>query len=524
MAARALDLPVRLAALDDVVELARGRIDDALVWQARDVQSRAAERLSRGSQVVVVALAGGTGSGKSSLFNALAGSDLAQTGPVRPVTDRPMAWAVGDPDAATVLLDWLGVRRRFHTDSAPGIPPGLVLLDLPDHDSIVGGHRETVERFVERVDVLVWVVDPLKYAQRTLHADFLARMAAHAEVLLVVLNRIDDLPGGSRGPVLGDLRRRLDQDGLHKAEILATSARTGEGVEALRERIARFVQRRRAVGDRIAADLATVAAAVAPHVGAPRAAALPAGQLVSALSRAVGVDDLAASAAAAYREDADDATRPLLTGAVLRRLRRVRLQLRRARLRPAVARHVDVREPTSLEVRHALSEMAGGAAAGLPHPWPARLQAAAAQLADDLPVPLAKAVDAVELHDVGRRRWWLPLRLLGTLLEGAAVAGLAWLTLLAVLDYLRISFAEPPAVGRLPWPTLLLIAGTVGLLGLSVVRRRAAAVGARRHALRVRKRLRAAVEGVAAQRAVGPVREELSAHDRLAAAVAALRP
>src|SRR5687767_7491540 len=102
-----IDLAGRLTALDDVIDAAQGRLDDEVVAEARALQVKAAERLARGAAAVVVALAGGTGSGKSSLFNALAGAKLAETGPVRPVTGEPMALAVGDPDESSEVLDWL---------------------------------------------------------------------------------------------------------------------------------------------------------------------------------------------------------------------------------------------------------------------------------------------------------------------------------------------------------------------------------------------------------------------------------
>ena len=523
MADARVDLAGKLAALDEVIAAADGRLDEPLVAQARELQAKAAERLARGSQAVVVALAGGTGSGKSSLFNALAGQQLAQTGPVRPVTGEAMALAAGDPDASSAVLDWLRVRRRHHVAGTADLPEGLVLLDLPDHDSIVIEHRTAVDRYVERVDVLVWVVDPLKYAQRTLHADYLERLADHAEVLMVVLNRIDELSSADREVVVRDLRSRLEDNGLGSAEILVTSARTGEGIEALRARIARFVADRRAVAARISGDLAAIAGNLSGAVGAPRAGELSPQRLTGTLVAAAGVDDLTAAAAAAYSEDANDASRPLLTGAVLRRLRRAKLMVRRTRLRPRRGEAGQHREPSPVAVRHALLELAEQASGGLPHPWPGRLQAAVGQMAADLPPAVGKALDTVVIDDVGRRRWWVPMRLLGTLLELAGLVGVLWLTILFALDYLRLPMFEPPAVGNVPWPTLLLGIGVIGLLLFSLIRRRVVNVGATRHARKVRRLLHSAVAGVAAQKVINPLREELAAHDRLSLGVDSLR-
>jgi GTP-binding protein EngB required for normal cell division len=228
------DLNQRLSDLEETLALATDRLDADTVAAGREVLDKVEARLANGPGSVVVALAGGTGSGKSSLFNALAGAPLTRTGVVRPVTDEVTAWAVGDPQGAASVLDWLQVRRRHQVAPSRLYPEGLVLLDLPDHDSVSADHRLLVDRFVARVDVLVWVVDPLKYAQRALHADYLRRLAAHAKVLVVVLNRVDELGNEAAGIVADDLRQLLAAEGLGRAKLLVTSARTGVGLDRLR--------------------------------------------------------------------------------------------------------------------------------------------------------------------------------------------------------------------------------------------------------------------------------------------------
>src|SRR5690606_15305226 len=97
----------------------------------------------------VVAVAGATGSGKSSLFNALAGRPLADVGVRRPTTAITEAAVFGG--GAGELLDWLGVTRRhvLTTDDDDDDLTGLVLLDLPDHDSVEAAHRDEVDRLVQ---------------------------------------------------------------------------------------------------------------------------------------------------------------------------------------------------------------------------------------------------------------------------------------------------------------------------------------------------------------------------------------
>ena len=509
-------LPERLDALDEAVRLADARIDDELVNRARAVLDKARGRLARGPETVVVALGGGTGSGKSSLFNALAGEDLSRVGPVRPVTSEVASLAVGDAEGAAAVLDWLTVRRRHVASPTSMLPEGLVLLDLPDHDSVEMEHRRTVDRFVERVDVLVWVVDPLKYAQRALHDGYLRMLAAHARVVVVVLNHIDSLARDARAAVLSDLRRLLDEEGLQRARLVSTSARTGEGVAGLRTTIADFVAKRRAVAQRVAGDLANVSAAMAAQVGAPVSATLDVGRLSRALANASGIDALAETGRGTYVDDANDASRPLLTGAVLKRVRSARRPLRRLR-RPAGAGHQA--EISPIGVRHAVVELADEAARGLPHPWPQRLHSAAQSAGADLPGAVAKAVDRVDVHDVRRRAWWRMFAVIGTVFEAALLLGVVWLTMLAVVAWLQLPPPPTFEFREVPVPTLLAVGGGIATVLWNLLRRRLVSIGAGRHRTKVLTHLRAAVSEAAEERAVVPLRAELQAQGNLAAAL-----
>ena len=123
----------------------------------------------------VVGFFGATGSGKSSLFNAVSGEEIATAAARRPTTSEPLAGIWG-AEGSDELLDWLEVRNRHHATPVPGFADdgtGLILLDLPDFDSTRAANREIVERMVGLVDVLVWVLDPQKYADAAVHNDFL---------------------------------------------------------------------------------------------------------------------------------------------------------------------------------------------------------------------------------------------------------------------------------------------------------------------------------------------------------------
>ncbi|MEU1691980.1 YfjP family GTPase, partial [Streptomyces hirsutus] len=197
----AYDAPLtsRLEALRELVGLSRARLDSRTLAGASRVLDEAAARRRLSGQHTVVAIAGATGSGKSQLFNVLAGATISETGVRRPTTAAPIAcsWS----DGAAGLIERLGIPPRLRrrplqaTADADEQLRGLVLIDLPDHDSAAVQHREQVDRVLGLVDAVIWVVDPEKYADAMLHERYLRPMAAHAEVMFVVLNQIDRLPG-----------------------------------------------------------------------------------------------------------------------------------------------------------------------------------------------------------------------------------------------------------------------------------------------------------------------------------------
>ena len=241
---RGSDLGVRVKALDDAVSAARGRLDDTLLDRAEEVVARATERLRLSADHTVVALGGATGSGKSSTFNALVGLELASTGVRRPTTSWATACTWGANGAAD-LLEWLGIPPRHQvvrdsmldTGREAKDLEGLVLLDLPDHDSTEVSHHLEVERLVRLADLLVWVLDPQKYADAAIHDRFLRPMAAHKDVMLIVLNHIDEVAVDRRASMIADLRRLLDADGLAGVTLVATSAKDGTGIDDLRAAI-----------------------------------------------------------------------------------------------------------------------------------------------------------------------------------------------------------------------------------------------------------------------------------------------
>ncbi|HYT09434.1 MAG TPA: GTPase [Mycobacteriales bacterium] len=559
-------LAERLAALDEVVALARGRLDPPVVDQAARVAGKAGARLRLGAEHTVVALAGATGSGKSSLLNALAGADVSAVGVRRPTTSAAAAvvWGADGSGGAGTLLDWLEVPRRHAAGdpgaAGPAAADGLVLLDLPDFDSVRLSHRLEVDRLVELVDLLVWVLDPQKYADAALHEHYLRPLAGHSGVMLVVLNQVDRLEPAARDACLADLRRLLDREGLGGVPVLATSATTGEGLDALRRALAERAAARRAAVHRLEADVQRTAVALRPScasapprrgaqgAGPGSGAVRPAGDwsevapavnsrtphagragmrredrtaLVEALTDAAGAETIATAVARSHRARAATATGWPFS----RWVRKLRPDpVRRLRLPPAPSELVRTSLPGPSAVQRArvdtaLRTLTDHATDGLPDPWPAVVRRAATAATADLPDQLDRTAAGTDLGLGRQPRWWMLAGFLQAVLAVAAVAGLVWLLGLLALDWLRLPEPPLPHLGRVPLPTLLLAGGALAGLLLALLARRLAAAGARRRARTARRRVRDRVEQLADERVLAPVQAELSVHKRLCEAV-----
>ena len=166
--------------------------------------------------------------------------------------------------AAAPLLDWLGVERRYRyarasaLDAGEAALNGLVLLDLPDHDSVAAGAATAVDRLVSLADLMVWVLDPQKYADAAVHNRFLAKLAGHGTVTTVVLNQSDLLTPQQAYDCEEDLRRLLDSEGHGEARVLLVSAVTGAGLGKLRQILADAVSARQTATERITADIDSI--------------------------------------------------------------------------------------------------------------------------------------------------------------------------------------------------------------------------------------------------------------------------
>jgi GTP-binding protein EngB required for normal cell division len=512
----------QLTALREATEAADGVLPPEAVQPARDLLAKAGARTALGG-ATVVALAGATGSGKSTLFNALVGAEVSPPGVRRPTTGTAHASTWGEAGTPQ-LLDWLGVPRRHVQEAPDPALDGLVLLDLPDHDSTAVAHRLEVDRVVELVDVLVWVLDPQKYADAAVHDRYLAPHAEHAGVLVVVLSQVDRLDDASRAACLADLKRLLASEGLAEVHVLPVAAPTGEGLPELRALLVDRVRARRAASDRLAADAREVAAGLRPLCdgGSGQVQGSQRRRLVDALSDAAGVPVVSAAVERSVRSDGAGST----GWPALRWARKLRPDpLRRLHLTGGG----DERVRTSLAApsgaqRAAVTDAVRGVRDGVGDELPSSWRDALREVLDDrekaLPAALDRAVAGTDLGVQRRARWWGAVGALQWLLLLTALVGALWLLALVGLGFLQLDDVLPvPSVGGVPLPTLLLVAGLLSGALLAALARPFVRAGARRRGRRAAGRLRERVEQVAEAQVLTPVGEVLAARERFCAGV-----
>ncbi len=523
----------RLTALETAARAARGRLDDDLVDRAETVVRRGAGRLALSGDHTVVALAGATGSGKSSTFNALSGVPIAAVGVRRPTTSVTTGVAWGDDDAAEVL-DWLGVQRRHQVPSGAEDLDRLVLLDLPDHDSTEVAHHLEVDRLVELVDMLVWVLDPQKYADAAIHDRFLRPLASHKDVMIVVLNHIDEVAPAERPRMVADLEKLLAADGLAGVPVLATSATLGDGVPELRALVARRVREKRAAAARLVADVRAVATDLQRENGRTDPGQVHrAGrsELVDAFADAAGVPTVTRAVERSVARRGSQHTGWLVTSWLTRLkpdpLRRLHLDLGASGKELTGLGRASVPEPTRVQrarVDTAVRSVADAVGSQLAPAWSDAVRRASVSRLDDLNDALDRALVATDLGVTRTPLWWRFARLLQVLCAVALLAGLLWLGGLAVLGYLQMPAPRTPDENGLPLPTLLLLIGVGGGLALAVIGRFVNGLIARSRARSAERRLRTAIGGVTDELVIAPVDVELAAYAEVRQALdAALR-
>ncbi len=482
--------------LDQALQLGESLGLGAQLDQARATLNNVAEREGFPGETFVLALLGGTGVGKSTLLNSIAGDHVSEASVIRPTTDEPRAW-LGESqlDEIRPLLDWLGVDQIV-AQPETGLD-GVAVLDMPDFDSIVTAHRFTVDRLLPRLDALLWVVDPEKYDDERLY-EYLRDVGPRAEAFHIVLNKVDRLSTEDRAALSRDLMRRLVEAGIHGAAVHLVSAADGEGVNDLVEILRARAEAKRVVFGKIRADVLSAIDGIAAMVGLDgdgRPGSLLTGETLDerrreAVAAAIDLVDppgIGRQVASAYLEKARITAGSLLGrlgvlislmfGVRRRRADPVRY-IRGWRSRGDVSRAVNVLRQAYLE---ATSGMPVEGRAGILR----RLDPDAA--ADGIVTALDSALSASAADfDLRTPLLWRLLFALQLIASGGVIVAALWyLTLWLSPGELPVGTIEIPEVGPVPAPLALLVASLlVSLVVAGLARLHASWLG-RRAARRV---------------------------------------
>jgi GTP-binding protein EngB required for normal cell division len=527
-------LSARLMALARMIQIGSGRsgrdgFGQKLLADAEEILGRAGDRMRLSSSHTVVALAGGTGSGKSSLFNKIAGAEFSTIGVTRPVTAEAHACVWGEA-GSRAILDWLKVPARYRYSRASALDggeddlAGLVLLDMPDHDSVMNQAGTRVDQLVSMADVMIWVLDPQKYADAAVHRRFLVPMGGHAAVIAVVLNQVDLLDPEQVDDCVADLRRLLDAENLHDVAILVTSAVTGAGLDDLRRLLADGVAARRAAAARISADLDGVVARFKPLAGdldarVDRVPVTSKSRLTDRFAAAAGITAVGEALRSARELRAADFVGWPVAWFAQRLsgrnpLRKVRLGMLWNDLRSVTAGPAGAQQA---EIDNALTDLGNELAESLPEPWSHTVRAAVRSEAEQIPAALGAAIGDVLPDEDSVVWWWRIAGVWQGLLLGAAAVAIAWIALIIVFGVFHAASGLPTLLSNtsaLPWIVALSVGALVVGAASAAICMKVVLSAADRENAQVTAAMKEHVAAVAIQMVVVPAEQELSELER----------
>ncbi|MDQ3879831.1 MAG: 50S ribosome-binding GTPase [Chloroflexota bacterium] len=517
-----------LGNLREAVDAARTLGLDASAAEA--VVQRAEMRLGFAGSTYVLALAGGTGVGKSTLLNALAGRMVSPVRAIRPTTGEPVAWvANARRHELAPMLQWLGARHVV--GHAVQELAHVAIIDLPDFDSVFVEHRATVETLLPRVDALAWILDPEKYDDARLHDGYLRPLARHSDRFLFVLNKADRLNDGQADEVRADLERRLAADGIDGPPIFVVSARDASGeFQGLRDALAAAADAKAVIADKLRVDALIAGRQLAiqagldgghggPLVSPDRRAAALAAATAGALET-VDVAEMSGQAQAAVRER----SRRVGSGIVGRTMSLFSRASGRERRRadPVAFLRGWRSRGTLARAANPIRQLASEVALSAPPAWRPRLMELSG--AGTIEASVEQALDRVAADQVRaatppRSGLWPLLGGLQLVATAIFLIALVWLVMLVLVPGMRVSTIDVPVLGAVPAPLLLLAVGALGSYLASLVLTTHADVAGRRWAGAIAEEVRQAVGRAVDEHVMRPIDELEQVRGDLRAAI-----
>ncbi|MGV9196473.1 GTPase [Arcanobacterium canis] len=484
-----------IGALRNALDVGEGFLPQEIIDEALKVLELSVTRTQVGDDICVIAFAGGTGSGKSALVNAIAGEPLAQVAPLRPTTSDPMAvMNVHEPE----LLNWLDIRRR-HVRPMLGerfsTTGKIMLVDLPDIDSMQIENQRKARAIIDRADVTVWVLDPQKYADAVVHEDYLSQLREHSESLVVVLNKVDMLDPDERQYVERDVARLVTDDGV-SVRVLPVSVASGEGLVELSRLLGAKVKAADAQRTKIAADLRMMsnrisATIVADH-GKYELAPMPSFSPVAhAVAQASGAETVARAAGGSYRIRASLRTSWWFTRWFHQRrdpLKILRLDTPMGKVAPTTGL---IPSPGYLAAAEGEGRrFCARATEGMPRMWAREVQTQGQHHLEQFLSRIDTLLASVNVEPDRTPIWWRVANVMQWLFAFVAITGYLWLGLKIFGPTLGLFLPDPARLGIFEVPLLLCIFGMVVGLILSIC----GAFFVRRGEAKVERRVRARIE------------------------------
>jgi GTPase Era involved in 16S rRNA processing len=173
---------------------------------------------------LIVAFMGGTGVGKSSLLNRLAGKAIARAGIERP-TSREVTLYHHYSVALQNLPEALPLAKINISQHDDESKKNIVWIDMPDFDSTEQRNKHLVFQWLPHIDVLIYVVSPERYRDEKAWRLLLAEGARHA--WLFVLNQWDR----GQSAQYEDFNRQLHKAGFVAPIIFKTVCAEGLQVD-----------------------------------------------------------------------------------------------------------------------------------------------------------------------------------------------------------------------------------------------------------------------------------------------------